>query len=347
MAKKVLIALSGGVDSSMSAKLLLDAGYELHGVYMKLHKNENYHKENIRKIDLLTKYFGFEYTVLDKEEQFNKLVYQPFIDTYESGETPNPCTICNRVMKFGALLEFADEMGCDYLATGHYIKTDGEFFYQAEDDAKDQSYFLFNVKKDAVKRVIFPLGNMQKSDVKAMASEIPLLAELGSQKESSEICFVETDYIDLISKHLAVENRGVVLDPNGKKIGSHNGYMQYTIGKRRGFTVAGAKEPLYVKKIIAKTNEIVVAPKDQLYSNEFFVRDLNLFFTPTDKEIRAYVKVRYRNPKRLATIYFDDVGGAKVVLDESEFAIAAGQAAVFYDGDRLLGGGYIRLKAEG
>lgn len=342
MGKKVLIALSGGVDSSMAAKLLIDAGYKLHGVYMKLHKNDAYHQENIRKIDLLTKYLDFDYHILDKQEQFGKLVYDPFIATYEMGETPNPCTVCNRVMKFGALLEYADESGCDFLATGHYIRSDGEFFYQAEDDSKDQSYFLFNVDKNAVKRVLFPLGNMQKTEVKAMAHEIPLLAELGSQKESSEICFVDTDYIDLISRHLQIENKGDVLDINGKKIGTHNGYMQYTIGKRRGFTVVGAKEPLYVKEIFAKTNEIVVASKDQIYSNEFEVRDLNLFFVPNERTIRAFVKVRYRNPKRPATIYFDDKNGAKVVLDESEFAIAAGQAAVFYDNDKLLGGGYIR-----
>lgn len=342
MGKKVLIALSGGVDSSMSAKLLLDQGYQLHGVYMKLHKNEQYHTENLRKIDMLTKYLGFSYEVLDEQERFSRLVYYPFIDTYKAGQTPNPCTTCNRTIKFGALIDFADKRGCDYLATGHYIKSDGEFFYQAQDALKDQSYFLFNVDKKVVKRVIFPLGNMLKSEVKDLARQIPLLKELGNQKESSEICFVDSDYIDLISNHLEVKQTGDVLSVDGKKIGTHNGYMQYTIGKRRGFNVAGAKEPLYVKKIIAKTNQIVVAPKHLLYENQFFIGGLNLFFTPKERVFRAMVKVRYRNPKRNATIYLDDNNGAKVVLDESEFAIAPGQAAVFYDNDKLIGGGYIK-----
>lgn len=339
--KRVLIALSGGVDSSMSAKLLLEAGYELVGVYMKLHGNEASHAENIRKIDKLTQHFGFSYHVLERQGMFEESVYQPFVDTYESGETPNPCTVCNRIMKFGALLDYADEMGCDFLATGHYIRTDGKFFYQAEDDSKDQSYFLFNVRPEALRRLIFPLGDRQKSDVKAMAAQIPLLTELATQKESSEICFVETDYIDIINRHLEVENPGEVLNENGKVIGTHKGYMQYTIGKRRGFTVPGAKEPLYVKRIIAEKNQIVVAPKSGIYESTFKVRDLNLFFTPGANEFKALIKVRYRNPKQPGTVTLDGQGGATVTLDEPEFAIAPGQAAVFYDGDRLLGGGYI------
>ncbi|MGE4295018.1 MAG: tRNA 2-thiouridine(34) synthase MnmA [Campylobacterales bacterium] len=339
--KKVLVALSGGVDSSMTAKLLIDQGYELTGVYMKLHGREESHRENIRKVAKVAEYFGFPYHVLERQGMFEELVYQPFIDIYESGETPNPCTFCNRVMKFGALLDYADEVGCDYLATGHYIRTDGEFFYQAEDDTKDQSYFLFNVRKEALPRLIFPLGNLQKSEVKAMAAEIPFLTELATQKESTEICFVETDYIDVISRHLQVENPGEVLDIKGRRIGTHHGYMQYTIGKRRGFTVPGAKEPLYVKRIIAEKNQIVVAPKEGIYESEFKVRDLNLFFTPAQKEFKALIKVRYRNPKNPGTVILDNHGGATVRLDSPEFAIAPGQAAVFYDGDRLLGGGYI------
>ncbi|GHV06840.1 tRNA-specific 2-thiouridylase MnmA [Campylobacterota bacterium] len=340
--KRVLVAMSGGVDSSMSTKLLLEAGYEVVGVYMKLHEFGAKHEANIAKASKVAAHFGFEFYAVDKQAEFQKEVYQPFIETYKEGKTPNPCTFCNRKLKFGALLEEADRIGCDFMATGHYIRTDGEFFYEATDISKDQSYFLFNVRKEAVKRLIFPLANYHKPDVKKMAAAIPELAFLATQKESAEICFVENDYIDLIGKYLPVEQVGDVLDENGKKIGTHKGYIQYTIGKRRGFTVGGAKEPLYVSKIMPQTNQIVVAPKERIYEREFSIEHTNLFFEPKEKEFRAMIKVRYRNEKKPGVVTITDQNSARVVLDEPEFAIAPGQAAVFYDGDRLLGGGYIK-----
>ncbi|MDR2639021.1 MAG: tRNA 2-thiouridine(34) synthase MnmA [Helicobacteraceae bacterium] len=339
--KKVLVAMSGGVDSSMSTKLLLERGYEVHGVYMKMHPFEEKHAANIEKGRKVAAYFGFTHHVLDKRDEFLRKVYTPFIDIYKAGKTPNPCTFCNRHLKFGALIEFADGLGCDYVATGHYIKTDGQFFYEATDISKDQSYFLFNVRKEILKRLIFPLADWHKPDIKKTAAAIPELAFLATQRESAEICFVETDYIDIISKHFEVEREGEVIDESGKTIGAHRGYMQYTIGKRRGFTVGGAKEPLYVQKILPESNKIVVAPKDRIYQKAFELEQTNLFFEPAQREFRALIKVRYRNDKKPGLVTLDENGGAKVVLDEPEFAIASGQAAVFYEETKLLGGGYI------
>ena len=339
--KKVLVAMSGGVDSSMSTKLLKEQGYEVHGVYMKLHGFESKHAENIRKASKVAAHFGFEFSVLEKQDDFLKLVYEPFVETYMQGKTPNPCTFCNRLIKFGALLEHADKLGCDYMATGHYIRTDGEFFYEAEDMTKDQRYFLFNVQPDALKRLIFPLANYHKTDVKKMAAAIPELAELATQKESAEICFVESDYIDIISKYLAVEKEGSVLNSDGVKVGTHKGYMQYTIGKRRGFRVDGAKEPLYVQKILPETNEIVVGTKEKIYESEFDIYNTNLFFTPQNGTFDAQIKVRYRNDKTDGKVTLLGGGRAHITLATPEFAIAPGQAAVFYDGNKLLGGGYI------
>jgi tRNA-specific 2-thiouridylase len=339
--KKVLVAMSGGVDSSMSAKLLLEQGYEVHGAYMKLHPFEEKHAANIEKGRKVAAYFGFTHHVLDKRDEFLQKVYTPFINAYKDGKTPNPCTFCNRHLKFGALAEFADSLGCEYVATGHYIQTDGRFFYEAVDSSKDQSYFLFNVRKEALKRLIFPLAAWRKPDVKKTAAAIPELAFLATQRESAEICFVETDYVDIIGKHFEVEREGEVVDESGKTIGAHKGYMQYTIGKRRGFTVSGAKEPLYVQKILPESNKIVVAPKDRVYQKAFDVENVNLFFEPPPKEFRALIKVRYRNDKKPGLVTLLDNGGARVVLDEPEFAIASAQAAVFYEDNKLLGGGYI------
>ncbi|MDR1911911.1 MAG: tRNA 2-thiouridine(34) synthase MnmA, partial [Helicobacteraceae bacterium] len=320
--RKVLVAMSGGVDSSMSAKALLERGFEPQGVYLKLHPHEEKHAANIEKGRKVAAYFGFEHHVLDMREEFKERVYKPFIETYKEGKTPNPCTFCNRYLKFGALLDFADRLGCEFLATGHYIRTDGQFFYEANDMTKDQSYFLFNVKKEALKRLIFPLADRYKTEVKKTAAAIPELAFLAVQAESAEICFVETDYIDIIGKHYQVEQEGEVVDEKGAPIGTHKGYMQYTIGKRRGFTVNGAKEPLYVQNIIPESNKIVVTTKDRVYKKEFNIEKTNLFLEPTQKEFRALIKVRYRNEKKPGLVSLGENGYAKIVLDEPEFAIA-------------------------
>ncbi len=337
--KRVVVAMSGGVDSSMTAKKMVDAGYDVLGVYLKLHSNEASHASNIANIEKVSKYLGIKYEIISLSESFEKFVISPFIEYYKSGLTPNPCTFCNREIKFGALADFALAKGYDYLATGHYVRCDGKFFYEAVDKSKDQSYFLFNVKKEILPHLIFPLGESIKSELKEEASKIPEMASLGAQKESSEICFVSENYIKTL-KELGMETDSVgkVVDESGKEIGVHKGFMHYTVGQRKGFDVPLSQVPLYVKEIDAKNNRIVVGKKDEIYASSLEAKNLNMF--TDDVSFDCELKVRYRSDKTPATVEIKN-NVAYIKLKNPQFAIAKGQAVVFYDGQKVLGGGYI------
>ncbi len=336
--KKVLVGMSGGVDSTVTTLLLKEEGYEVEGLYMKLHSKPGYHEIHQARAQKAADFVGIKLHVLDLQEKFNKNVFKPFIDTYAQGKTPNPCALCNRTMKFGEMIEFADKVGADYLATGHYIKTDGEFFYQAEDDTKDQSYFLFYVNKEILPRLKFPLGERKKSDIKRLAASIKGLESFASQAESSEICFVETTYTDVLKDYVQVDQAGEVLDVDGNVVGEHKGYMHYTIGKRRGFTVKGAHEPHFVTKIIPEKNQIVVGKREDLACKEVVLNNLNMFHD--EKEFDTTVKLRYRTTAVKCHVKIEE-DKAYLKLEEGVFGVAVGQAAVFYDDDKLIGGGWI------
>jgi len=330
--------MSGGVDSTVTAILLQKEGYEVTGVYMKLHAKEGYHEENYAKAKRVGDYLGIDVHFHDLSDDFKEEVYDYFVETYKEGLTPNPCVMCNRTIKFGKMVEFADALGIEKVATGHYLNCDGEFFYSAKDDSKDQSYFVAQVKQEVLPRLLFPLGSWIKDDVKAYASKIPPLQDFATQKESSEICFVENDYTEILEKHMNIDLEGETVYEDGTVVGKHKGYMHYTIGKRRGFTVDGAHDPHFVLAIKPKSNQIVVGKRDELEANHFDIKKINFFKALSGSDIT--VKVRYRTKAIPCKVVIDNERGS-VELSEPVFGLAYGQVAVFYEGDKVIGSGVI------
>ncbi|CAA6811312.1 MAG: tRNA-specific 2-thiouridylase MnmA [uncultured Campylobacterales bacterium] len=331
---KIMVAMSGGVDSTVTAHKLKNEGHEIAGVYLQLFNNDEYHKKNIDKIKKVAEYLDIEYHILNIADKFAKNVYDPFVQTYIDGKTPNPCVWCNKTIKFGEMLKFAKEQGYEKLATGHYIRIKDGLLQEAVDMTKDQTYFTSAIHPSTIKDLIFPLGESLKKDVKEYASQITVLESFAKQAESSEICFVDKTYIDILDRHTETKKDGDVLDPSGKVVGKHKGYMHYTVGQRKGFTINGAHTPHYVLNVNNDNNTIVVGELDDLKRNEFEADDLNMFVSDTSFE--AQIKIRYRSPKIKGTVTIKD-GTASIKLDENVMGIAKGQRTVFYRDDLVIG----------
>lgn len=340
MQKKVMVGMSGGIDSSVTAYMLQKEGYEVEGVYLKLHKRtDGYHEKNLEHIEDVAKFLNLKYHILDLSDKFTQEVYDYFVDSYLEGTTPNPCVKCNKQIKFGAMLKFAQHKECSYLATGHYAKTDGDFFYEADDKSKDQSYFLSQVDKEALPYMMFPLSTYKKEDIIKLAEELDeVYKKITEKNESQEICFVETVYTDVVKKHANIDQEGKVLDEDGNIIGTHKGYAHYTIGKRRGFVVHGAHEPHFVTKLNPKDNTIVVGKKAALEINEVIANNLNMYLEK--KEFDCTVKLRYRSNSIPCRVKIED-SKAIISLKEPAFSVAAGQLAVFYEGQKVIGSAWI------
>lgn len=337
--QKVIVGLSGGVDSSITAYMLQQQGYEVEGIYMKLHESvDGYHDKNIAIVKKVAEFLGIKYHILDLSKEFGAEIYDYFVKSYMDGTTPNPCVKCNAKIKFGRLYEEAMKLGADYLATGHYAKTDGNFIYVADDLTKDQSYFLAQVKKEVLPHLIFPMSEYKKEDIKKIAKEIPAFKELASQKESQEICFVDTVYTDILKKHTNIDMPGDTLDEEGNVVGNHKGYMHYTIGKRRGFYVHGAHEPHFVLNLDQKKNTITVGKKEKLAINEVICDNLNMYIN--DSSFQGTVKLRYRTKAVQCQVYIQN-NLCQILLSEPVYGVATGQVAVFYDNDKVIGSGWI------
>lgn len=351
---KALIAMSGGVDSSVAAKLVSDMGYECIGCTMKLYNNENANNvcehtccslDDVEDARSVAAKLGMPYYVFNFIDDFKKTVIDKFILSYESGMTPNPCIDCNRYMKFDALYQKAQILGCDYIVTGHYaqIEYDGKQHYlkKAIDETKDQSYVLYSMTQSQLEQTIFPLGNMLKSEVRQIAK---CNGFRNSEKvDSQDICFVpDGDYASVIENVTGRKSKdGYFVDIEGNILGKHKGIINYTIGQRKGLGISSIK-PMYVCKICPETNTVVLGCENDLYSRKAIVRELNWISGMAPEEsFRCKAKIRYRQKEQWATVLPIDHGSIEILFDEPQRAITAGQAAVLYNGDLVLGGGVI------
>jgi tRNA-specific 2-thiouridylase len=338
--KRVAVAMSGGVDSSVAAALLRKAGYEVSGIHMKLWSGSE--KATIADLERTSELLGIPFYQLDLEKEFKSLVVDYFCSEYSLGRTPNPCIICNQQLKFGLLLEKIGEMGADYLATGHYVRTEtspgGYRLLKAVDITRDQSYFLYTLGQGQLKRLLFPLGGMSKEEVRRVANELDL--PTSSRRDSQDVCFIpDNDYRAFIAENVSLKE-GEIVDINGEVLGKHSGLARYTVGQRQGLGLDSA-EPLYVLELDAKNNRLVVGSREQALHNALVASHISWVSGRTpEKSLKITARVRYK-ASDLAAELRPINGGAEIRFLEPQWAIAPGQSVVFYQGDAVLGGGVI------
>ena len=345
MKKKILLGMSGGVDSSVSAVVLQEQGYEVIGATMKLWEDTEKAIEDAKKV---CKKLGIEHHVIDCTEKFRCHVINKFISEYENAKTPNPCVECNRYLKFGAFYEKAKELGCEYIATGHYAKTEYSEKYKryvlkkSDEEKKDQTYFLYYIPKEEIGYIIFPLQNRtSKEETRKIAEKNSL--EVAQKKDSQEICFIpDNDYQKFLQKYSSQKPKvGNIVLKDGTVLGKHNGLINYTIGQRKGLGIS-YKEPLYVIKLDIQKNQVIVGTEQALYSKELIANEINWLAIDQLKEpLKLKAKVRYRAKEAQCTVYPIENNQVKVIFDEPQRAITPGQSVVFYDEDKVVGGGKI------
>lgn len=322
--------MSGGIDSSVSATLLKKAGFDVVGIFLKLEgskRNRCCSLESEKRARLTAKKLDIPFYVLNLEKEFKKTIISYFLNEIKKGNTPNPCVLCNKEIKFGLLIKKALSLGYDFVATGHYARIKNEYLLKGKDREKDQSYFLWRLSKDQLKRVIFPVGNYTKTQVRALAEKfkLPVL----DLKESQEICFVNDNFNDYLKEHIKPK-QGNILDKKGNVLGNHQGAFFYTIGQRKGINLPNG--PYFVLK--KQGNDIIVTKQEKdLFQKNLLLKDINLF--SKEKVIKA--KIRYRAKESEVKIQ-----GNKVIFKKPQRAITPGQSVVFYNGERVLGGGIIK-----
>lgn len=353
---KVLLGMSGGVDSSVAASILMESGYEVIGLTMKLF---DYSKLGIATLQggccgidliddarLVCSKLGIPHYVVDFSESFRKHVIDNFAGEYNRGRTPNPCIACNTYIKWGEMLEFSEKLGCGFIATGHYARVEeksGEYrLFRARHRDKDQSYALWGIPKTALSRTVLPLGEYSKEDVRKLAAEKRF--RNADRPDSQEICFVpDNNYAGALKKWLGNESPafepGPVYDTAGKKLGEHKGFANYTIGQRRGLGISSGS-PLYVIKINKDDNSVILGTDDELRVSRFTVCSVNLLVNPDDIARDITTQIRYKHHDEAASVDFYGEG-MTVSFKEPQRAVTPGQSAVFYSGDLVIGGGII------
>ena len=351
---KALMAMSGGVDSSVAAYLIKSQGYECIGCTMKLYDNEDIgvsrsrtccSLDDVEDARSVAYKIGMPYYVFNFSDGFREKVIEKFVRSYESGATPNPCIDCNRFMKFDKLYERAKILGCEHIVTGHYarIEYDGKRYLlkKALDETKDQSYVLYSLTQEQLAHTLFPLGNMRKTEVREIAEKNGFIN--AEKPDSQDICFVPNGKYAEFLEYYTGKNypAGDFISVDGVCLGKHKGIVRYTVGQHKGLGIS-SEEPLYVKQISAENNTVTLCKENELYSIEVIVRDFNwISGEAPQSEIRCKAKVRYRQKEQWATVMPIGETTAKIVFDEPQRAITPGQAAVLYDDDVVLGGGTI------
>ncbi len=340
--KKALIAMSGGVDSSVCAYLMTKE-YDCKGVTMNLFEKPcgSSDFEDARQICIK---LGIPFYVADFQDEFKKYVIDKFISSYETGETPNPCIECNRYMKFQKLFEYGEKSGCEILATGHYARIEKSgnsyFLKKATDLSKDQSYVLYSVPRELLSKIVFPLGALTKSEVREIA-ESQGFTNAG-KKDSQDICFVpDGDYASVIKSYTGKDYpEGDFVDISGKVWGRHKGIIKYTTGQRKGLGLA-LPYPMYVCRKDMENNRVILGKNEDLFSKSAEAKDFNFLCDNAPEKFRVFAKVRYNQTEQPATVFITGENSVRIEFDQPQRAITPGQSAVLYDGDTVIGGGVI------